>query len=158
MGVPVEAIETAAPLLMHRRELRADSGGAGKFRGGLGQVMELEIITGKAATHSCMYDRTRRPALGLRGGKAGATGVLRLSDGGRPHPKSHYQLQPGQRVILALPGGGGFGNPMERDVQRVLDDARAGYVSIAAAEQEYGVAIDAATLEIDAAATKSLRG
>ena len=95
MGVPVEAIETAAPLLMHRRELRPDSGGAGRFRGGLGQVMELEIITGAPANHSCMYDRTGNPALGLLGGKPGAAGEVRLSDGGRPHPKSHYVLAAG---------------------------------------------------------------
>ena len=143
MGVPVEAIETAAPLLMHRRELRIDSGGAGKFRGGLGQVMELEIITGAPATHSCMYDRTKRPALGLHGGKAGAAGSVRLSDGGRPHPKSHYRLQPGQRVILELPGGGGFGDPRQRDVERVLADVRAGYVSIEAAARDYGVVVEA---------------
>ena len=115
MGVPVEAIETAAPLLMHRRELRVDSGGPGRYRGGLGQVMELEIITGAPANHSCMYDRTGNPAMGLRGGKPGASGEVRLSDGGRPHPKSHYVLQPGQRVVLKLPGGGGFGSPLERD-------------------------------------------
>ena len=143
MGVPVEAIETAAPLLMHRRELRVDSGGAGEFRGGLGQVMELEIITGAPATHSCMYDRTKRPAPGLHGGKAGAAGNVRLSDGGRPHPKSHYRLQPGQRVILELPGGGGFGDPRERDVERVLADVRAGYVSSEAAAREYGVVVEA---------------
>ncbi len=157
MGVPVEAIETAAPLLMHRRELRPDSGGPGRFRGGLGQVMELEIITGAAANHSCMYDRTGNPALGLLGGKPGAAGEVRLSDGGRPHPKSHYALQPGQRVILELPGGGGFGPPFERDPNRVLNDARQRYISVAAAEREYGVVIDPATMTIDAAATEALR-
>ncbi len=141
MGVPVEAIETAAPLLMHRRELRVDSGGAGKFRGGLGQVMELEIITGAPATHSCMYDRTKRPALGLQGGRPGSPGVVRLSDGTQPHPKSHYRLQPGQRVILELPGGGGFGDPSDRDPQRVRDDVRAGYVSHEAAARDYGLVI-----------------
>ena len=158
MGVPVEAIETAAPLLMHRRELRPDSGGAGRFRGGLGQVMELEIITGKPANHSCMYDRTGNPALGLYGGKSGASGALRLSDGGRPHPKSHYVLQPGQRVILELPGGGGFGSPLERAPERVLRDVQAGYVTIEAAEHEYGVIIEPATMTIDEAATAALRG
>ncbi len=141
MGVPVEAIETAAPLLMHRRELRVDSGGAGQFRGGLGQVMELEIITGAPATHSCMYDRTKRPALGLQGGQPGSPGRVSLSDGTRPHPKSHYSLQPGQRVILELPGGGGFGDPARRDPQRVRDDVRAGYVSSEAAARDYGVVI-----------------
>ena len=142
MGVPVEAIETAAPLLMHRRELRVDSGGAGQFRGGLGQVMELEIITGAPATHSCMYDRTKRPALGLQGGQPGSPGRVSLSDGTQPHPKSHYSLQPGQRVILELPGGGGFGDPSQRDPQRVRDDVRAGYVSSEAATRDYGVVIE----------------
>ncbi len=157
MGVPVEAIETAAPLLMHRRELRPDSGGAGRFRGGLGQVMELEIITGASANHSCMYDRTGNPALGLLGGSPGATGDLRLSDGGRPHPKSHYVLQPGQRVILELPGGGGYGPPAARDPERVLADARQGYISVDAAERDYAVVVDAATMAVDEEATAALR-
>ncbi len=157
MGVPVEAIETAAPLLMHRRELRPDSGGPGRHRGGLGQVMELEIITGAPANHSCMYDRTGNPAQGLLGGKPGASGQARLSDGGRPHPKSHYVLQPGQRVVLSLPGGGGYGEPRERDPQRVLADARQGYISLEAAEKDYAVVIDAATMRVDEAATAALR-
>ncbi len=157
MGVPVEAIETAAPLLMRRRELRPDSGGAGRFRGGLGQVMELEIITGASANHSCMYDRTGSPALGLLGGSPGATGDLRLSDGERPHPKSHYVLQPGQRVILELPGGGGYGPASERDPERVLEDARQGYISLEAAERDYAVIVNAATMEVDEAATTALR-
>ena len=157
MGVPVEAIETAAPLLMHRRELRVDSGGAGRFRGGLGQVMELEIITGMNANHSCMYDRTGNPAMGLLGGKSGAKGDLRLSDGGQPHPKSHYVLRPGQRVILSLPGGGGYGSPTERDPQRVLEDARQGYITLAAAERDYAVVIDEAGMRLADAATAALR-
>ncbi|MDE2774807.1 MAG: hydantoinase B/oxoprolinase family protein [Chloroflexota bacterium] len=157
MGVPVEAIETAAPLLMRRRELRPDSGGPGRFRGGLGQEMEMEIITGAPANHSCMYDRTGNPALGLLGGAPGAAGEVRLSDGGQPHPKSHYVLQPGQRVILKLPGGGGFGPPNERDPARVLADVRGGYVSVAAAERDYRVAIDPASMTIDERATSALR-
>ena len=157
MGVPVEAIETAAPLLMHRRELRRDSGGAGRFRGGLGQVMELEIITGAPANHSCMYDRTGNPAQGMLGGAPGASGEVRLSDGSQPHPKSHYVLQPGQRVTLRLPGGGGFGAPWERDPQRVLEDLRQGYISPEAAERDYGVVIDTVTMRVDQAATAALR-
>lgn len=156
-GVPVEAIETAAPLLMRRRELRPDSGGAGRFRGGLGQVMELEIITGINANHSCMYDRTGNAAAGLLGGKPGATGEVALSDGGRPHPKSHYVLKPGQAVTLKLPGGGGFAPPYLREPQRVLHDARQGYVSLAAAERDYGVVIDVETMTIDIEATNARR-
>lgn len=157
MGVPVEAIETAAPLLMRRRELRIDSGGAGRYRGGLGQVMELEIITGASANHSCMYDRTGNPAQGLLGGKPGAAGKVRLSDGSQPHPKSHYVLQPGQRVRLELPGGGGYGEPLEREPQRVLADLKQGYITVEAAKRDYGVVIHADTMTIDQAATALLR-
>ena len=157
MGVPVEAIETAAPLLMHRRQLRPDSGGPGQFRGGLGQEMELEIITGLPANHSCMYDRTQQPAVGLLGGKVGAAGEVLLSDGSRPHPKSHYVLQPGQRVTLKLPGGGGFGSPLLRDEQAVLADVRQGYVSLAAAAREYGVIVDPQSMKIEVSATEAYR-
>jgi len=157
MGVPVEAIETAAPVLMHRRELRQDSGGAGEFRGGLGQEMALEVITGLPATHSCMYDRTTYPAEGINGGKSGAVGEVILSDGTQPHPKSRYTLQPDQHVVIKLPGGGGFGTPTSRDPQRVLDDVRQGYVSLGQAEQDYGVIIDADTWTIDENATTQRR-
>jgi len=157
MGVPVEAIETAAPILMHRRELRQDSGGAGEFRGGLGQEMALEVITGLPANHSCMYDRTNYPADGLNGGKSGALGEVILSDGTHPHPKSHYTLQPGQYVVLKLPGGGGFNAATLRDPQRVLEDVRQGYVSLERAATDYGVIIDSDTMTVDEAATLAHR-
>jgi len=157
MGVPVEAIETAAPVLMHRRELRQDSGGAGEFRGGLGQEMALEVITDLPANHSCMYDRTTYPADGLNGGQAGAVGEVILSNGTRPHPKSHYTLQPGQHVVLKLPGGGGFNAPTLRDPQRVLDDVRQGYVSLERAAADYGVIIEPEPMTVDEAATRARR-
>ena len=72
-------------------------------------------------------------------------------------PRAIMSCSPGQRVILELPGGGGFGSPIERDPARVLADVRAGYVSVAAAESEYGVVIYAATMKIDQAATAALR-
>ncbi len=153
MGVPAEAIETAAPILMHHRQLIPDSGGAGEFRGGLGQAMCLEVITGLPASHSCMYDRTSYPAAGLNGGKSGAVGEVTLSDGTQPHPKSRYTLEVGQRVTLKLPGGGGFNPPTQRDPQRVLEDVRQGYVSLESAASDYGVIIDPDTLTIDEAAT-----
>jgi len=157
MGVPVEAIETAAPVLMHRRELRQDSGGAGQFRGGLGQEMALEVITGLPADHSCMYDRTTYQADGLNGGKSGAAGEVILSDGTHPHPKSHYTLKPGQHVVLKLPGGGGFNSPLLREPQRVVEDVRQGYVSLEKAASEYGVVINRETMTVDAEATQARR-
>lgn len=157
MGVPVEAIETSSPLIMHRRELRQDSGGAGQFRGGLGQAMELEIRTGLPAYHSCMYDRTQYPAEGLLGGQAGAVGDILLSDDTHPHPKSHYVLEAGQTVTLKLPGGGGFNAPILRDSKRVLEDVIQGYVSVASAEADYGVIIDTKTMTIGEEATAQRR-
>ena len=157
MGVPVEAIETAAPVLMHYRRLRQDSGGAGQFRGGLGQEMALEVITGLPANHSCMYDRTTYPANGLNGGQPGAVGEVILSDGTHPHPKSHYTLQAGQHVVLKLPGGGGFNVPTLREPQCVLEDVRQGYVSLERAAIDYGVIIDPDRMTVDEAATVAHR-
>ncbi|HNQ95058.1 MAG TPA: hydantoinase B/oxoprolinase family protein [Anaerolineales bacterium] len=140
-GVPAEVIESVAPIRMHKRELLADTGGAGKFRGGLGQEMILEVLTGKPATHSCMYDRTKFAARGFHGGQDGSPGEVIRSDGYRPHPKSRYTIQPGQTVTLRLPGGGGFYSPLERDPVSVLEDVKQGYVSLQAAREKYGVVI-----------------
>ena len=156
-GVPAEAIEAVSPVLMLKRELRPDSGGAGRFRGGLGQEMVLRMDTDSAVLHSCMYDRTRSPARGFRGGGSGAVGDVILSDGSRPHPKGKYELQPGQTVTLRLPGGGGYFSPRDRDPERVLNDVRQGRVSLEAASEEYGVVVDNRNWEVDRAGTKALR-
>lgn len=156
-GVPAEAIEAVSPVLMLKRELRPDSGGAGKYRGGLGQEMVLGMDTDTAVLHSCMYDRTKSPARGFRGGGNGAVGEVILSDGSRPHPKGKYELKPGQTVTLRLPGGGGFFSPMARDPKRVLNDVRQGRVSPEAAREVYGVVVDSLTREVDAAATDAVR-
>ena len=154
-GVPAEAIESVSPVLLLKRELRPDSGGAGKYRGGLGQEMELKIDSDQPALHSCMYDRTRFAARGFQGGKSGATGELLLSDGTRPHPKGKYLLSPEQSVILRLPGGGGFYPPWDRDAKAVLEDVRQGRVSLAAARRDYGVVIEDG--QVDEAASAALR-
>ena len=155
-GVPAEVIEAVAPVMMHKRALRPDSGGAGKFRGGLGQEMELEVTTEHPASHSCMYDRTRFAARGFKGGLDGALGEVELSDGTQPHPKGRYLLQPGQRVTIRLPGGGGFYSPLAREVTAVLNDVHQGYITRVAAETDYGVVIrDDGT--VDEAATAQRR-
>lgn len=156
-GVPAEVIESVAPIRMHKRELIIDSGGAGKFRGGLGQEMILEVLTGLPAIHSCMYDRTRFPASGYHGGLSGTAGEVALSTGHHPHPKSRYVIQPHQTVTLRLPGGGGFYSPLERDPARVLDDVKQGYVSLVSAKENYGVVIDEDILSIDEQATQKQR-
>ena len=156
-GVPAEAIESVSPALMLKRALRTDSGGAGRFRGGLGQEMVLSVDSDHPTLHSCMYDRTCRAARGFLGGCDGATGELFLSDGSRPHPKSKYLLEPGQTVTLRLPGGGGFHHPHEREPELVLEDVRQGRVSVEAARDVYGVVIDGDRREIDEEETARLR-
>jgi N-methylhydantoinase B len=81
-----------------------------------------------------------------------------VSDGRRPHSKERLILQPGTEVILRLPGGGGYGDPFERDPELVRADVVDGYVSVEAARTAYGVVIDPATLEVDWEATRALRG
>jgi len=139
-GVPVEVIESLAPLLQHHRELRTDSGGAGKFRGGLGQATEMRCLTGKAWEVSAMADRIQFPGPGIEGGAPGACGQFLLD--GEPKPaKARLALPPDAHVQLNLPGGGGYGNPKERATQDVFNDVVNGYVSIEAAEDLYGVRI-----------------
>ena len=156
-GVPAEVIESVAPIRMHKRELLTDTGGAGKFRCGLGQEMILEVLTGKPAVHSCMYDRTRFAADGYLGGLSGTAGEVVLSDGRHPHAKSRYVIQPRQTVTLRLPGGGGFYSPLERDPGRVLEDVKQGYVSLKCAEEKYGVVIDEKRMTVDEERTKEER-
>jgi N-methylhydantoinase B len=140
-GVPAEVIESLAPLVQTRRELRTDSGGAGRYRGGLGQRTEMRCVSGKPWSVSGMIDRVDHPAQGLDGGRPGAPGELRLDDGSRPRPKALIGLDPTARVALDLPGGAGYGNPLDRDPRRVLEDVVDGRVSIEAAAREYGVVI-----------------
>ena len=140
-GVPAEVIESLSPMVQHRRELRTDSGGAGKFRGGLGQATEMGRLGGLLWSLSAMADRIRFPGAGLEGGKPGACGELTVDGSTHARPKALVSLAPESRVQLNLPGGGGYGNPFERDPRRVLEDVVNGYVSIEAAAHEYGVAI-----------------
>ncbi len=139
-GVPAEVVETLAPLVQHRRELRTDSGGAGRFRGGLGQRTAFSYRGRGPWSVSAMVDRTRFGAQGLEGGLPGALGEV-LADGAPLQPKSVIWLDPQARVQLNTPGGAGYGDPHERDPQRVLEDVVEGYVSIEAAARDYGVVV-----------------
>lgn len=140
-GVPAEVIESLSPLVMRRRELRADSGGAGTWRGGLGQLTEFARRGEGRWSVSCIVDRTQYSAPGLLGGKEGAVGELILDNGSRPNPKSFIELKAGQAVHLNMPGGGGYGDPLRRDPELVLKDVISGYVTPEAAERDYGVVV-----------------
>jgi N-methylhydantoinase B len=141
--IPVEATESIAPVVFYRREFREGSGGAGKQRGGLGQIIEF----GGAGTASiallCNFERVRNPARGRNGGKPGAPGEVALRSGRPIRPKGRQTVPPRDAIRLHLPGGGGFGDPRARDPQRVLDDVLDGLITMEDARRDYGVAVDA---------------
>ena len=110
-GVPSEVIETVSPLVVRRRELRTDSGGAGEFRGGLGQTMEIEVLTDEPYLFSGLYERTRNPAPGLAGGKEAPPGALKTNNGFELKAKISDLVPPDTIVTLEIPGGGGYGDP-----------------------------------------------
>jgi N-methylhydantoinase B len=138
---PVEVIETTSPLVFHRKELRTDSGGPGRFRGGLGQAIEVEVRTGEPFVVSSLADRMRFQAEGYLGGKPGGSGGFRTSLGTRPNPKLSQALPAGTRFTLELPGGGGFHDPLTRDPRAVAHDVAQGLVSVASAWKDYGVRV-----------------
>jgi N-methylhydantoinase B len=140
-GVPAEIVESLSPVVLKRRELRPDSGGAGTWRGGLGQLTEFVRRGEGRWSVSSIADRTKYPALGLLGGQAGAAGEVALGDGTQLHAKSLVDLGAGDTVHVNLPGGGGYGDPLQRDAQRVLGDVIEGYITLEEAEKKYGVAV-----------------
>jgi N-methylhydantoinase B len=140
-GVPAEILESLSPVVLKRRELRPDSGGAGKWRGGLGQLTEFVRRGEGRWSVSSIADRTKYPAPGLLGGQAGAAGEVALGDGTRLHAKSLVDLGAEDTVHVNLPGGGGYGDPFQRDVQRILGDVIEGYVTPEEAKKNYGVAV-----------------
>jgi N-methylhydantoinase B len=127
--MPIEATEHTGPIVIWRKELRPNSGGDGEFRGGLGQILEIGATEGHEFDFSAMFDRVRHSAKGRNGGKDGAPGIVKLDDGRVMRAKGWQHVPAGRRLILELPGGGGYGDPAKRGADaRALDRSR-GYVS-----------------------------
>ncbi len=135
---PIETIETTSPLVIRRKQLRRDSGGPGRYRGGLGQTIEVQVRTGEPYAVSVLSDRVRFPAQGYLGGLPGARAGFRTSDGEFRDPKLTQHLPPGTGFVLKLPGGGGYHSPRERSAEEVAEDLAEGLVSPAAAARDYG--------------------
>ena len=138
---PVELIEATSPLKFRRKQLRRDSGGPGRFRGGLGQSIEIEVLTGERFLVAALADRMRFPAQGYLGGLPGAPGRFRVSGKRSMNPKLSRVLPAGTRITLDLPGGGGFHDPRERASEAVAQDVAEGLVSPRAAARDYGVEV-----------------
>ena len=132
-NVPVEVTEAITPLVVWRKELRQDSGGVGRQRGGLGQVMEVGSREDAPFGLFAGFERVKFPARGRDGGGSGALGRVSLRSGAVLPPKGLQVIPAGDRVVIEMPGGGGLGPPGERDPALVRRDVRLGYVSAAAA-------------------------
>ncbi|MDR7464545.1 MAG: hydantoinase B/oxoprolinase family protein [Armatimonadota bacterium] len=132
---PVEIVENQAPLLVEYKRLVPDSGGAGRYRGGLGQ--EIQFLVKRRLIASIRPDKIRFPPPGIRGGRPGLAGHFTVN--GHEVPVEPHTLHPGDRIYMRLPGGGGYGNPADRDPELVVRDVLEGYVSPTAARREYGL-------------------
>ncbi|MDX5359993.1 MAG: hydantoinase B/oxoprolinase family protein, partial [Alphaproteobacteria bacterium] len=137
-NTPVEINETIAPLVVWRKEYRADSGGAGRYRGGTGQVMEIEHLEGAPFAISAMFDRCKHAPRGRQGGAKGALGRVRTVNGLELRPKGRQTIPAGDRLILEMPGGGGVGDPFTRPVEAVAEDVLNGIVTVEGARAHYG--------------------
>ena len=148
MTMPIEATEHAGPVIIWRKELRPDSGGAGATRGGLGQFMEVGAQEGHEFDIQAMFDRGEHPARGRRGGGPGAATTIVQDDGTTMRVKGKQFVPHGRKVMMAFPGGAGYGKPEDRDPDLVKRDLARGYISAETAAQEYGLsAKDIAAVE-----------
>ena len=154
--MPVEATENVAPIIIWRKELREGSAGAGRTRGGLGQIMEIGTKGELEFAVNATFDRIANAPKGREGGGLGANGAVHLKTGQVLRTKGYQVIPDGQRLILEMPGGGGMGEPVARDSAKVARDVRDGVVSVEDARALYKVAVSELGV-IDEAATAALR-
>jgi N-methylhydantoinase B len=155
--MPVEATENVAPIIFWTKELRPDSGGAGRTRGGTGQTMEIGAKGDLEFAVNATFDRIAHAPKGREGGRDGAPGVVALKSGKTLRTKGFQIIPDGDRLVLKLPGGAGMGDPTARDPALVARDVRDGLVSAENAQSLYKVAVRPDGT-LDPAATARLRG
>jgi N-methylhydantoinase B len=160
-NTPVEIFESDTPLIVEKRELITDSGGPGRMKGGLGRRVVLRIPNDEYApippiSLGIQAGRYCYAPEGLFQGRQGAKARFLINEmPGDPYGLS--QLNPGDLVVMDAAGGGGYGDPLEREIELVAYDVENGYVSIESARTDYGVVMDPESLKVDVDATKSLR-
>lgn len=159
---PIEVLEQHYPVLIHEYGLREGSGGAGKQRGGFGVNYTVELRRGEAQA-SFVMDHGRVGPQGALGGGDGGKNTVTVRRGGESYTPEHLSkdqdipIQPGDIVAVGTPGGGGFGNPFERDPDAVLQDVRRGYYTVDQAQALFGVVLAGDLSDIDSDATASIR-
>ena len=162
-NIPSELIEVEHPIRIEEYALVPDSEGAGKFRGGVGLLRHYRFIADETLVQ-LRSDRMRHPPYGLHRGQSGASSAVTFVDGATGEKRAIASkfivtAKKGDGIAIAMPGGGGWGDPLERDPQRVLDDVIEEKISRERAESVYGVVVRAhgRTIELDAEATARLR-
>ncbi len=160
-NIPVEAQEANQPIVVERFELLRDSAGAGEFRGGAGVRRDMRFLADEGKLTN-LSDRQRFPAYGLCGGRPGTLGRTVINPGPNEqivHGKASREFAYGDVLSFQQPGAGGYGDPLEREPRRVLEDVLDDYVSVEAARSAYGVVLTGtgADLSVDDAATRALR-
>jgi N-methylhydantoinase B len=140
MAGAMEAVEAVSPLRIWRKEFAVDSGGAGRFRGGLGQEVEVEVLRASSAIVSLFVERTRHPARGVLGGRKGGGSRVAINGKRTGFPlKGRSRIAAGDRIHVRYAGGGGYGDPRKRDRDAVRADLESGVVSQEAARKVYGL-------------------
>lgn len=135
----IEVLETTAPLIFWKKEMLKDSGGPGRYRGGLGQEIIVEMISKDPIRVSLLTDRHQHPAQGYMGGLPGSPNRLIVNADQTIHPKSQTYLNPGDRLAIHYAGGGGFGPPEERAPEKIEADLADDLISREAAEKFYAI-------------------
>jgi len=160
MNTPVEALEAGYPLRFLSYQLRPDTGGPGKWRGGCG-VERSWMLLSSSATLSVLGERHKLRPWGLYGGQPGGLGeyMIKKADGSTLtlRSKCTVKISHGDAIIIRTPGGGGYGDPFERDPGLVQRDVANGLVSTQSAKHDYGVVIDQDNMSLDLPATNRLR-
>jgi N-methylhydantoinase B len=160
-NIPVEAQEATQPIVIERFELIPDSAGAGEFRGGCGLRRDMRFVADEGKLTN-LSERQRFAPYGLFGGKTGALARTVINPGPDEqivHGKQSREFAYGDVISFQQSGAGGYGDPLDRDPARVLDDVLDEYVSVEAARRDYGVVIagEGLDLGVDDAATTALR-
>ena len=156
---PVEMIEAVSPIVVREKALRPDSGGPGRFRGGLGQTFRFTVRDGAPFVVNTMCDQIREAPYGILGGGAGAPSQYAIEGVDLPQFKAMVAVPAGREVTMRLPGGGGYGDPAARLPAAVAEDVADGRVSAVAAHEIYRVAVrgDGGVVGVDEQETARLR-